>query len=95
MNTHSPWYDPNTEKSRLLAALEQTRRFCCMSEEIMSCEKQPGSYVLLQAIKQAIDNYAECEMGHREYFWAARTAQGASKHDADRLKIGTVFVLRR
>jgi hypothetical protein len=68
MNTHSPWYDPNTEKSRLLAALEQTRRFCCMSEEIMPCVKQPGSYALLQAIKEAIDDYAECEMGHREFF---------------------------
>ena len=67
MNTHSPWYDPNIEKSRLLA-VEQTRRFCCMSEEIMPCVKQPGSYALLQvikpqAIKEAIDDYAEREMG--------------------------------
>ena len=34
----------------------------------MPCVKQPGSYALLQAIKEAIDDYAECEMGHREFF---------------------------
>jgi hypothetical protein len=45
----------------------------------MSCEKQPGSYVLLQAIKQAIDNYAECEMGHREYFWGRPHSAGCKQ----------------
>ena len=29
----------------------------------------PGSYVLVQAIMSAIDDYAERETGNREYFW--------------------------
>jgi hypothetical protein len=28
----------------------------------------PGSHVLVQAIMSAIDHYAECETGNREYF---------------------------
>ena len=50
-----------------------------MSEEIMPCVKQPGSYALLQAIKEAIDDYAEREMGHREYFWG-RPHSAGRKH---------------
>lgn len=79
MSTRSPWYDANIEKSRLLVALEPTRRFCCMSEEIMPYVKQPGGYELLQAIKDAIDDYAECEMGHREFFWGRPHSAGC-KH---------------
>lgn len=79
MNTRSPWYDPNTERSRLLAALDRTRHLCCMAEEVMPVVKQPRSYVLLQAIKEAIDDYAECEMGHREYFWGRPHSAGC-KH---------------
>jgi hypothetical protein len=69
MNNRSPWYDPNTEKSRLLAALDQAQRFCCNSEELITCARRQGSYALLRAIKEAIDEYAECEMGHRDYLW--------------------------
>jgi len=29
----------------------------------------PGSYILVQAIMEAIDDYAERETGNREYFW--------------------------
>jgi hypothetical protein len=29
----------------------------------------PGSFVLVQAIMSAIDDYAERETGNREYFW--------------------------
>jgi hypothetical protein len=29
----------------------------------------PGSYILIQAIMSAIDDYAERETGNREYFW--------------------------
>jgi hypothetical protein len=35
MNKRSPWYDPNTEKSRLLAALEQVWRLRNNSEEVV------------------------------------------------------------
>ena len=36
--------------------------------------KVPGS--LIEAIKKAIDDYAECEMGHREYFWGRPHKRG-------------------
>jgi hypothetical protein len=29
----------------------------------------PGSYILVQAIMSAIDDYAENETSNREYFW--------------------------
>ena len=79
MNKRSPWYDPNTKKSRLLAALEQTRRFCCNSEELITRARRQGSYALLQAIKEAIDDYAECEMGHPEYFWGWPHSAGCKR----------------
>jgi hypothetical protein len=66
---YTPWYDAETEKSRLLAALSETRRLCCSAEQTVPHMQRPGSFMLLQAIKEAIDNYAECETGHREYFW--------------------------
>ena len=68
MNKRSPWYDPNTEKSRLLAALEQVWHLCNNSEEVMPCARTPLSYAALQAIKETINDYAELEMRHREYF---------------------------
>jgi hypothetical protein len=76
MNKRSPWYDPNAEKSRLLAALDQTRRLCCNSEEVMPLARKRDSYALLQKIKEAIDDYAECEMGHREFFWGRPHSAG-------------------
>jgi len=79
MNKRSPWYNPNTEESRLLAALEQTRHLCCNSEELMACARRKGSYVLLEAIKEAIDDYAEYEMGNRGYFWG-RPHRAGCKH---------------
>jgi hypothetical protein len=39
------------------------RRYCCNSEELLACATKQRSYLLLQAIKEAIDGYAECEMG--------------------------------
>jgi hypothetical protein len=33
----------------------------------------------MEAIKQAIDDWAECEMGHREYFWGRPPSVGC-KH---------------
>jgi hypothetical protein len=79
MNKRSPWYDPTTETSRLLAALDETRHFCCNSAELLACAKKQGCYALLQAIKEAIDDYAEREMGHREYFWG-RPHSAGRKH---------------
>jgi hypothetical protein len=79
MPDRSLWYDPNSENSRLLAALDETRRLCCNSAELLACAKKQRSYILLQAIKEAIDEYAECEMGHREYFWGRPHSAGC-KH---------------
>ncbi len=79
MSKRSPWYDPKTEQSRLLAALDDVRRLCCNSEEALACARRPSSLLLLEAIKSAIDDYAECEMGYREYFWGKPHSAGC-KH---------------
>jgi hypothetical protein len=79
MNKRSSCYDLSTEKSRLLAALEQTWRFCCMAEETLPFTRAPGSYAAMEAIKQAIDDWAECEMGHQGYFWG-RSPSAGCKH---------------
>ena len=79
MNKRSPWYDPNTEESRLLAALDQRRRLCNNAAEVMPFAGVLGSLMLREAIKVAIDNYAECEMGQREYFWGRPHSAGC-KH---------------
>ena len=79
MRKYEPWYDPETEKSRLLAALSETRRLCCSAEQTLPHVLRPGSFMLLQAIKDAIDNYAECEMGHREYFWSRPHSAGCRR----------------
>jgi hypothetical protein len=78
MNKRPPWYDPNTETSRLSATLEQTRRLCNNAAEVMPSARAPGSLMLIEAIKVAIDNYAECEMGHREYFWGRPHSAGCN-----------------
>jgi hypothetical protein len=39
------------------------------AEATLPCTKKPGSHLLLHAIKNSIDDYAECEFGNREYFW--------------------------
>jgi hypothetical protein len=72
----APWYDPETEKSRLLAALSEKRRLCCSAEQTVPRTLRPGSFMLIEAIKEAIDNYAECEMGHRGYFWGRPHSAG-------------------
>jgi hypothetical protein len=79
MNKRSPWYDPSVEKSRLLAALDKTRHLICNSEELLACARKQRSYLLLEAIKELIDDYAESEMGHREYFWGKPHSAGC-KH---------------
>jgi hypothetical protein len=36
---------------------------------VMTHARVPGSLILIDAIRSAIDDYAEREIGHREYFW--------------------------
>jgi len=76
MNKRSSRYDPNTETSRLLA-LDGTRYLCNNSEELMACARGHGSYALFRKIKNVIDDYAEREMEHREY-WGRPHNAGAS-----------------
>jgi hypothetical protein len=62
------WYD-HENPSKLLAALWEVRRLCTSAEQTHRITRKPGSYVRVEAIKKAIDDYAECEFGNREYFW--------------------------
>lgn len=79
MPKYEPWYNPETEKSRLLAALSEARRLCCSAEHIVPHTTMPGSFMALQEIKDAIDNYAECQMGDREYFWSRPHSAGCKR----------------
>ena len=56
-------------RNRLLAALEEAWRLSDQAAETLRVTRRPGSYARLRAIKEAINDYAECEMEHREYFW--------------------------
>jgi hypothetical protein len=38
--------------------------------------KAPGSAIMIQGIMSAIDDYAERETGHREYFWTRPHSAG-------------------
>jgi hypothetical protein len=61
------WYDPVTDTSDFMAALWRVRRLCTSAESARMTV--PGSYLLVEAIMHAIDDYAERETGNREYFW--------------------------
>jgi hypothetical protein len=61
------WYDPETDPSQFMAALRKVRHLCTRAEHVRMTV--PGSYILVQAIMLAIDDYAERETGNREYFW--------------------------
>jgi len=45
----------------------------------MPCARTPQGEAALQAIKEAINDYGELEMGHREYFWGRPHSAGC-KH---------------
>jgi hypothetical protein len=72
------WYDPETDPSKFMAALWEVRHLCTRAEHVRMTV--PGSYVLVQAIMSAIDDYAERETGNRRPHKAAdgrvRAAQG-------------------
>jgi hypothetical protein len=67
--TQPPWFNRDTNKSKFLAALWEVRHLVTSAEATLPCTKKPGSHLLLHAIKNRIDDYAECEFGNREYFW--------------------------
>ena len=67
MTKPSHWYDPETDPSQFMAALWKVRHLCTRAEHVRMA--MPGSYILVEAIMSAIDDYAETETGNREYFW--------------------------
>jgi len=67
---YAPWFDPETENSPFLNALWRVRHLCTRAEATLPHMTAPGSAIMIDGIKSAIDDYAEREMGSREYFWA-------------------------
>jgi hypothetical protein len=63
------WLDTRTNTSRLMATRWDARYLINSAKASLPFTKQPGSYLRLEAVKKAIDEYAECEFGNREYFW--------------------------
>jgi hypothetical protein len=76
------WYDPDTNPSQFLAALWRVRHLCTRAEAILPHTRVRGSVFLVEAIKSAIDDYAEREMGNREYFWDRPRRGGQFAEDA-------------
>jgi hypothetical protein len=73
------WYDPETQTSPLLTAMAELRRACNRAEWTLPHTKAPGSLMLIEAIKAAIDDWAECEMGARDFFYGRGHSAGC-KH---------------
>lgn len=68
MSKRPSWYDPDAETSPFLSAMAELRRICTRAEYVMPHTKQSGSVILVDAIKDAIDDWAERETGHRDFF---------------------------
>jgi hypothetical protein len=69
MPRYALYYDPETDKSPFLDALWRVRHLCTRASATVPYICAPGSHAKVEAIRNAIDNYAECEMGSREFFW--------------------------
>jgi hypothetical protein len=83
MNKRPPWYDPNTEKSRLLAALEQVWRLCNNSEEVVPCARTPQGFAALQAIKEAIQRLRRARDGATRILLGPASQRGMQTHMRD------------
>jgi hypothetical protein len=77
-NRRPSWHDPTVETNPLLTALAELRHVTCRAEFTVPYTKRPGSQAALKAIKTAIDDWAECEMGHREFFWGRPHSAGCA-----------------
>ena len=69
MSKRLSWYDPETETSPLRTAMAELRLECNRAEHVMPHAKAPGSLMLIEAIKSAIDDWAEHEKGARDFFY--------------------------
>ena len=82
MNKRPSWYDPETQTSPFLTALAEARLECNRAEHVMPYAKVPGSLMLVEAIKSAIDDWAELEMGARDFFCGRGYSIGPTKRDS-------------
>jgi hypothetical protein len=63
------WYDPEFHTSPFLTALAEMRRICCQAEFTVPYTRSPGGFASVEALKDAIDAWAEHEMGARDFFY--------------------------
>jgi hypothetical protein len=73
---YPPHYDPAIDKSPFMAALDDVRRMCTRAELTRDRATAPGSYMMIDCIRRAIDDFAERETGSREYFWGRPHSAG-------------------
>ena len=73
------WFDPATATTPFLTALAEVRHLSTRANYTMPVAKERGSVALIEAIRNAIDDYAECEFGHRQFFWEKPHSAGC-KH---------------
>jgi hypothetical protein len=74
--TYPPFYDPALDASPFMATLDTLRRMCTRAEVTRPNTTVPGSHAMIQCIMRAIDDFAELETGHRDYFWGRRPRAG-------------------
>jgi hypothetical protein len=49
--------------------MAELRHVCCQAEHVVPHTKVPGSMILVDAIRSAIDDWAEREKGARDFFY--------------------------
>jgi hypothetical protein len=75
------WFDHENNQSQWLAALDRVRRLSTRGAEVGPHSKALGSLILIERIREAIDDYAERETGNRE-FLLGHSAQHATRVSA-------------
>jgi hypothetical protein len=71
------WYDHNNP-SKLLAALWEVRRLCTSAEQTNRITRKPGSYLRLEAINKAIDEYGRLRVWKPRVFFESAAQGGVS-----------------
>jgi hypothetical protein len=62
MPKYASWYDhSDISNSRLVDAMAELRRMCCRAEHTNPHTRLSGSFAAIEAIKAAIDEWAERE----------------------------------
>jgi hypothetical protein len=55
--------------SPFLTAMAEMRHVCCQAEASVPYTRSPGGFASVEAIKDAIDDWAEHVMGARDFFY--------------------------